>query len=125
MKSHFKRIEEGNSIFLPIVKLNDLREGRGKLITINKYSIALFLYDGAIYAFDNYCPHQGGDLSDGYIKGGEINCPIHHWSFNLKTGAYSFNESIKIKTYITEIRNGVIYIDLAVQDKMSDDAEHI
>jgi len=105
------------SIFIPLLKIDDLHEDRGKLIKINTSSIALFYHQGQIYAVENNCPHQGGNLSEGYIHDGKIFCPLHHWSFDLKTGAYSFNASMKIKTYITVIRDGMIYINLNGQDE--------
>lgn len=33
-----------------------------------------------------FCPHEGGDLSFGYIEGGKIRCPLHNLAFCVKTG---------------------------------------
>ena len=32
------------------------------------------------------CPHEGGDLSMGYVENGRIRCPWHHMSFDPITG---------------------------------------
>ncbi|HYM08845.1 MAG TPA: Rieske 2Fe-2S domain-containing protein [Terriglobales bacterium] len=32
------------------------------------------------------CPHEGGDLSAGYVENGRIYCPWHHMSFDPTTG---------------------------------------
>jgi len=39
------------------------------------------------YAADNRCPHMGGDLSSGTLKGTVVTCPLHHSQFDLGNGA--------------------------------------
>jgi UDP-MurNAc hydroxylase len=43
--------------------------------------------DGSRYAVDRYCPHQGGDLSWGWVEDGRfLTCPRHQWQFDLESG---------------------------------------
>ncbi|MBA0126567.1 3-ketosteroid-9-alpha-hydroxylase subunit A [Haloechinothrix sp. YIM 98757] len=35
--------------------------------------------DGRINVLNGYCPHMGGNLADGEVKGNEIACPFHDW----------------------------------------------
>jgi 3-ketosteroid 9alpha-monooxygenase subunit A len=34
---------------------------------------------GALAVLDAYCPHMGGDLSEGTVKGDALACPFHDW----------------------------------------------
>jgi NAD(P)H-dependent nitrite reductase small subunit len=85
---------------------------KGYKVVIDGREIALFYVDGDVFAIENTCPHQGGELSDGYIKDNAIYCPLHHWSFNLKSGVYTLNTTMKLDTYRTRINEGIVYIDL-------------
>jgi UDP-MurNAc hydroxylase len=39
---------------------------------------------GTRYSIDRYCPHQGGDLSQGWLAEGRFwTCPRHRWQFAL------------------------------------------
>jgi len=39
---------------------------------------------GTRYSMDRYCPHQGGDLSQGWLGDGRFwTCPRHRWQFAL------------------------------------------
>jgi len=39
---------------------------------------------GTCYSVDRYCPHQGGDLSQGWLSEGRFwTCPRHKWQFAL------------------------------------------
>jgi UDP-MurNAc hydroxylase len=41
--------------------------------------------DGKRYAVNRFCPHQGGDLSWGWIEDGRfLTCPRHQWQFDLE-----------------------------------------
>lgn len=48
--------------------------------------IALYNVDGAIYASDNTCTHAFARLSDGWLDGDVIECPLHAGRFEVKTG---------------------------------------
>lgn len=40
--------------------------------------------EGTQYSIDRYCPHQGGDLSQGWLADGRLwTCPRHRWQFSL------------------------------------------
>lgn len=42
--------------------------------------------DGVIYCTDNICTHAYALLSDGWIEGTEIECPLHGGRFDVRTG---------------------------------------
>ncbi|MER5739668.1 Rieske 2Fe-2S domain-containing protein [Streptomyces sp. NPDC002262] len=35
--------------------------------------------DGALHVLDAYCPHMGGNLAHGTVKGDAVACPFHDW----------------------------------------------
>ena len=99
-----------NKKFIKITDVNSIPGTKGKKISIGKKSIALFKYGGKIFAINNNCPHQGADLADGHVNQGKAVCPLHSWAFDLKSGAFSGNENIRIPTYKTKIENNEVYI---------------
>ncbi len=67
-------------------KPEDLDNGLGVSLTVNGRPIALYQFEGSLYAVDNRCPHRGGPLADGPVSGATITCPLHSWSFDMRTG---------------------------------------
>jgi 3-phenylpropionate/trans-cinnamate dioxygenase ferredoxin subunit len=49
--------------------------------------IAVFNVDGEVYAIDDTCTHQDASLSDGWVEGRLVECPLHEAAFDLRTGA--------------------------------------
>ena len=41
-------------------------------------------YKGKIYSVLRYCPHQGGDLMNGWVEDCFLVCPRHQWKFDLE-----------------------------------------
>src|ERR1700733_1937462 len=48
--------------------------------------LALYWVDDAVYATHDVCTHAFARLSEGYLDGDCIECPIHQALFNVKTG---------------------------------------
>ncbi|MBI1320799.1 MAG: Rieske 2Fe-2S domain-containing protein [Candidatus Hydrogenedens sp.] len=48
-----------------------------------KEKVALFNIDGTLHACSARCPHAGGPLQDGFLRGTSVVCPWHGWSFDL------------------------------------------
>ncbi|MBB2985035.1 non-heme iron oxygenase ferredoxin subunit [Terracoccus luteus] len=42
--------------------------------------------DGTFYALDDTCSHGAASLADGWIEGGEVECPLHATRFGLGDG---------------------------------------
>ena len=64
----------------------DVREGEAIAVNVGEAQIALCRVGGTIYAFENVCPHAYALLSDGFIEGNEIECPLHAARFEISTG---------------------------------------
>ena len=54
----------------------------GKPHTLEAFGTKLVIFqgeNGRLNVLNGYCPHMGGDLGEGEIKGNTIACPFHNW----------------------------------------------
>ncbi|NUS42749.1 MAG: Rieske 2Fe-2S domain-containing protein [Mycobacteriaceae bacterium] len=54
----------------------------GKPHTVEVFGTELVVFageDGKLNVLNAYCPHMGGNLGDGTVKGNAIACPFHDW----------------------------------------------
>jgi nitrite reductase/ring-hydroxylating ferredoxin subunit len=90
---------------------DDVVEGEATQVKIGKMLIALFQINGEVYAINDICTHEWACMSDGFIEGEEIECPIHMARFNILTGkVLSEPASEDLQTYKVDIRGDDIYV---------------
>jgi 3-phenylpropionate/trans-cinnamate dioxygenase ferredoxin subunit len=99
--------------FVKVCSENEIAEDSIKNFDVDGKSIALAKYDGRIYAVDDVCTHDGGDLGGGDVVDGQVQCPRHGARFDLKTGeATQMPAVIGIETYRVKIEDGDVMVDL-------------
>jgi 3-phenylpropionate/trans-cinnamate dioxygenase ferredoxin component len=52
------------------------------------------LEDGTVAAASAVCPHRGEDLSGGMLYMGAIDCPLHHYLYDLRTGVNRYPRNV-------------------------------
>jgi 3-phenylpropionate/trans-cinnamate dioxygenase ferredoxin component len=72
--------------FLPVATVTDLTPGTMKKIMVEGHAFLLARTKDAYYCTDAYCPHLGGDLSQGSLNGNVLTCPLHHSQFDISSG---------------------------------------
>ena len=92
---------------------SEIPEGQCRVYETSGNSIAVFNVGGAYHAIDSTCLHQGGPLGEGEIQGNIVTCPWHHWSYDVTTGRTTMSESVGVKKYPLEVRDGELFVDVA------------
>ena len=96
--------------FLPVGRLEEVPENSGRLFSLLGREVAVFRVAGEVYAIDNACPHLGGPLVEGELKGKLLTCPWHAWSFDLQTNKCTLNPAATLKSFETRVESGVILV---------------
>ncbi len=90
----------------------NVNPGSGRSFSINGKKIAIFNQDG-YHAIDNVCVHQDGSIATGKLDGDIVECPLHFWHYNIKTGdLVDYLKDVKLQTYPVEVRDDGIYVDI-------------
>ncbi|MER5173691.1 non-heme iron oxygenase ferredoxin subunit [Thioclava sp. GXIMD2076] len=63
-----------------------LGEGQMTSVNVGEEEIALYRVEGVIYATSNICSHAYAIMTEGYLDGDCIECPLHQALFSIKTG---------------------------------------
>jgi naphthalene 1,2-dioxygenase system ferredoxin subunit len=93
---------------------DDVIEGDVVAIRVEGREIALYEVEGEIYATDNLCTHGAARMSDGFLEGRFIECPLHQGRFDVCTGKAQcapLTEDIKI--FPVRIENQRVMLKLA------------
>ncbi|HXD32192.1 MAG TPA: non-heme iron oxygenase ferredoxin subunit [Pyrinomonadaceae bacterium] len=97
---------------VPAGLVEDLRPGQIATVeTPDGDELALYNVNGELYATENFCPHRGAPLSEGFLCGHVIECGLHGWQFDVRTGRCLTLEE-KIKTFPVLVEDDVIQIEI-------------
>lgn len=60
----------------------------GETLRVNAGGVVLVItcFEGRYHAFQEFCTHRYGPLSEGTLRGGEVECPWHGSCFDIRTG---------------------------------------
>lgn len=88
------------------------RPSRIKRVEINGEPVILTRIEGELCAFSSVCPHSLGDLSGGTIYKGEIDCPVHGWRFDIRSGqaVWPEKEVYKLTRHAVKEEGGLIKV---------------
>jgi 3-phenylpropionate/trans-cinnamate dioxygenase ferredoxin subunit len=64
----------------------ELLPGEHRVVDVDGVMIVVFNLDGEVYALEDVCTHDGGELASGTVHGHEIECPRHGARFDIRTG---------------------------------------
>ena len=96
---------------VPVCNADDLPEGETLRIDWNDTIIAIARVAGEVYAFQEFCTHRFGPLSEGKLQDHQVECPWHRSCFDIRTGKVVEGPAkVNLKTYSATIRNGKIFI---------------
>ena len=74
-------------------------------------AIAVFNVDGELFAIDDTCTHQDASLSDGWLEGCAVECPLHAACFDLRTGHPTGSPAKKaVRTHGVVVEDGLVYV---------------
>jgi naphthalene 1,2-dioxygenase ferredoxin component len=93
--------------------LSDVPEGDVIGVQVGGKEIALCEVNGEVFATDNICTHGHARLSDGFLEGREIECPLHQGRFDVCSGvALCAPLTENIRTYTVRIENMRVMLKL-------------
>jgi 3-phenylpropionate/trans-cinnamate dioxygenase ferredoxin subunit len=97
-----------------VASANEVQEDEALPVTVGKTMIALVRIDDKVYGLSNVCTHQFALMSDGFVDGGCIECPLHQARFDIATGEHiGGQECADLAVFPVKIQDGLVYVESA------------
>ncbi len=103
---------EANSLdgFVPVAQVDEVPPGQARRVKVNGKTIALFNVAGIFQAINNICPHKGGSLAKGRVKGQVVSCPLHHHQFDVRNGFGRDGGGYCVASYEVQVKDGQVFV---------------
>lgn len=102
---------------IPVCRLEDLPKGESVRVATSPPIAVFHTDDGDLYAVDDTCSHQDASLSEGWLEGCLVECPLHAASFDLRTGLPTCLPARRpVRTHGVVVEDGVVHVRIAAQE---------
>ena len=99
--------------FHTVATTDQLEEDEAMQVLVEGKEVSIINLGGQFYAMDDICSHAYASMSDGYIEGDCIECPLHGAQFNIKTGkAETPPATVDLATYEVKVDGTNILVGL-------------
>jgi naphthalene 1,2-dioxygenase system ferredoxin subunit len=99
--------------WIDVLAADAVPQGDVTAVMVSGKEIALYEVEGEVFATDNLCTHGAARMSDGFLEGREIECPLHQGRFDVCTGkALCAPLTESIRTYPVRIDQSRIWVKL-------------
>ena len=89
----------------------ELGEGETLRVDYQGTILAIARQGEELYAFQEFCTHRFGPLSEGKIQAYQVECPWHRSCFDIRTGKVVEGPAkVDLRTFPVTLRAGKIYI---------------
>lgn len=96
-----------------VATTDDVGEGQVISTAAAEVPIALYRIEGTVYATSEICTHAFARLSEGYLDGDCIECPIHQALFHVPSGEVRAPPATEpLRTYRVRIEGDSVFVDV-------------
>jgi 3-phenylpropionate/trans-cinnamate dioxygenase ferredoxin component len=97
-----------------VCHVSEIAEGTARSVEISDRQLALYNISGTFYATDDRCTHARAFLSEGFIEGDTVECPLHGGRFHIPTGR-PLTPPVRtpVRAYPVRVIDGQVYIEIA------------
>ena len=114
-----------------VCKFSEFKDGDRRIVRVGSHEIGVFNHNGEIFAYSNYCLHQGGPACEGltiakveerlnpdktsrglFFSETDMNfvCPWHGMEYDMKTGECVSDRKMKLKKYQILQKGDEVYV---------------
>lgn len=99
--------------WMDVAQMSELPPGSRKIVNTPYCEIAVFNLAGELFAIEDVCSHDGGELASGVCEGDQIICPRHGARFCIRNGRALTPPAYEdIATFPVRIENSMVQVDI-------------
>ena len=95
-----------------LIDVSSVPLGSGAEVVSDGKIFAVYNIEGTIHVIDGICPHAGGPLGKGTLRGNIVTCPWHGWQFDVSSGKHCLNQRLCQTRYEARIEDGKVIAEI-------------
>lgn len=92
---------------------SEIAPDKGFSVNVGDNALAVYRIGRELFAVEDICPHAGGLLSEGFLDGDKIECPLHQALFHIPTGKCMASPADRdLTTFAVKIEGDSVFVDV-------------
>jgi len=99
--------------WIDVASIKEIEEGEPLAATAQGTPLALFKVEGAFFALYDLCSHGAAKLSEGFVEGNCVECPLHQGLVEIATGepmSAPITEAVRV--FATRVVDGRLEVEI-------------
>ena len=97
--------------FVAVAEEGRIGEGETLRVQVDRTVMAVVKLEGKTYAFQEFCTHRFGPLSEGNFHDHQVQCPWHQSCFDVRTGKVTQGPAkVDLNVYESKVQGGKILV---------------
>lgn len=95
-----------------VAPIDSIPPGEARFFCVEGRAISVAHRSGRFYAMDGICPHKQLEMHGAVLWDDMLECPWHHYQFDIRTGACPGGLE-PLATYPVEVIGTALWVELA------------
>jgi 3-phenylpropionate/trans-cinnamate dioxygenase ferredoxin component len=93
--------------YVTVAKQAEIPAGQMRSVEVGQCLILIINESGQFYALQGLCAHQGLPLAGGTVWRGVLDCPWHHFQYDIRTGENLYPQRVYPLNALPRLRQQV------------------
>ena len=99
--------------WLEVSKVGDIQDGEKVCVSADGTGIVICQIDGDLFAAEDVCPHAGMPLGEGELRGSNLICPFHGYTYDMKSGKnVDWPDDVSLRQFPIRVESDRIEVDV-------------
>ncbi|WP_350335375.1 glutamate synthase-related protein [Coralliovum pocilloporae] len=94
-----------------IAQFDELEDRQPAYALVGEVDLVVVRFDDDVSVMYGRCLHRGALLSDGYVRGRNLMCGLHHWDYRLESGVSAYNNEEALQKFESWIEEGQVWVN--------------
>ncbi len=108
-----------------VTSVGEVSPGTMRVFEVNGRRLLIANVEGVFFALSNQCPHREAPLDQGWLRGNVIECPWHHYRYDVRTGENLYPRNVypadltylerdlqPIQQYVVQVEGEDVFVEV-------------
>ncbi len=94
-----------------VARYDAIDDRKPQYALVGEVDLVVVKFDDQVSVMYGRCLHRGALMADGFVRGNDLICGVHHWDYRLDTGVSAYSNSEKLHKFSSWVEDGEVLVE--------------